>query len=210
MARQNRVTPEGAIIADPARGLFTGNRGILHDAAGHVLVPWRHKAWICCAIEFKGWRRKVMSPGTWTELFFLDEATALAAGHRPCALCRRSDYNRFRQAWVAAGLGRDLHAKDMDDILHKARIGPERRAKRCHVALSDSLPDGTFLRLSDGAAMVWGQSLLPWTPAGYDAPLPRPAGLAVTVLTPAPAVAVLGAGYRPALHPSAQVMSQLR
>lgn len=210
MARQNRVTPEGAIIADPARGLYTGNRGILHGAAGQILAPWRHKAWICCAIDFKGWRRKVMSPGTWTELFFLDEATALSAGHRPCALCRRADYVRFRQAWAAAGLDRDPRAKDMDDRLHRARIGPDRRAKRSHAALSDSLPDGTFLRLSDGPAMIWGQGLLPWTPAGYGAPLPRPAGQAVTVLTPAPIVAVLGAGYLPCLHPSAQAMSHLR
>ena len=141
MARQNRVTPEGTIIADPARGLYMGNRGILHDGAGRIIAPYRHKAWICCVTEFRGWWREVMTPGNYTELFFLDEATALAAGHRPCALCRREAYNRFRTAWISAGLGEDPRAPEMDRVLHGARVSPRRRDKVTSSAPMSDLPD---------------------------------------------------------------------
>ena len=202
MARANRVTPEGAIVADPARGLFTGNRGILCDEAGAMRWPWRHKAWICCVLSWKGNRQPLEDAHRWTPLFFLDEAVALAAGHRPCAECRRAEYNRFRAAWGAA-FGATPSAKEIDAALHEARIIPRLRAQRTHEADLTDLPYGTFIHLQGRPALLLGDSLLPWSPTGYAPPAPRPASGRVTVLTPAPTVATLRTGYRPALHASA-------
>jgi hypothetical protein len=199
MPLQNRVLPTGEIVADPGRGLFTGNRGILHDEDRSLgRARWRHPHWIVCALEFKGWRRVPMSPGTWTELFFLDEAVALASGHRPCALCRREAYLRWCAAWAAAGLA-GQSADDMDRVLHAARIGPHRRQA---LYLDDDPPPGAFVALP-APHLVLGDRLLPFTPSGYGAPVARPGG-PLTVMTPAPTVAVLRAGYRPVLHPTAQ------
>ncbi len=206
MPLMNRVTPEGGIIVDPARGLFTGNRGILCDEAGVRRREWRNHAWICCVLHWRDQRQPLSSSRTWTPLFFLDEAVALAAGHRPCAECRREAYQRFRAAWGrAAGTSAPL-ARDMDRALHDARILRRTGTGATCRAGIDSLPDFTFLRTGVGPAMVLGARLLPWTPAGYGAALPRPgAGGAVEVLTPGPTVAVLRAGYRPVLHPSARI-----
>lgn len=201
MALANRVTPEGRLIADPARGMFTGNRGILCDEDGRLRTPFRNRAWITCVLEWKGNRQPLCSAHRWTPLFFLDEATALAAGHRPCATCRRADYNRFRDAWSASGF--IPSAKAMDAALHKARVTPRLRTQITHAADIATLPDGAFIRWRQGPALVEGGRLLPWTPAGYLAAETRPASGPVTVLTPAPTIAVLSAGYRPALHPSA-------
>ena len=203
MARANRVTPEGGIIADPARGMFTGNRGILCDEGGQMRWPWRHKAWICCVLSWKGNRQPLDDAHRWTPLFFLDEAVALAAGHRPCATCRRADYNRFRAAWAVA-TGAVPSAKAMDAALHRARVFPRLRSKRTCEADLAALPEGSFIRWRDGPALVLGDRLLPWTPSGYGPAVPRPSTGPVTVLTPAPTVAVLKAGYRPTLHPSAR------
>lgn len=201
MTLQNRVLPTQEIVADPARGTLTGNRGILHrDDRRLGRARWTHKAWICCTLDWKGVRRQVMTGRTWTELFFLDEAVALAAGHRPCALCRRAAYTAFRDAWTAAHGARAL-AREIDDILHAARVTPDRRQQR-HTAPATDLPDGSFL-LHDGAPhLVMGDGIHPFTPAGYAPPLRRPEG-PVTVLTPAPTIRVLAAGYRPQLHQSA-------
>ncbi|MBI1217841.1 MAG: hypothetical protein GC186_04765 [Rhodobacteraceae bacterium] len=201
MARQNRVTPEGEIVADPARGLFMGNRGCLHDDAGRIgTARWRHPHWVTCVLAFKGRRRPIMAPRRYTELFFLDEAVALAAGHRPCAECRRADYLRYRAAFASA----PLSAPEMDRILHPARV-TRGRAQVTYSALVDDLPSGTFLRLPDGAAplLLTDNGLLPYTPSGYGAALPRPSQATVTVLTPAPTVLALRHGYRPVLHPTA-------
>jgi hypothetical protein len=208
--RQNRVLPTGEIVADPARGLFTGNRGCLHDDQGRIgRARWRHPHWITCALDYKGWRRQLMQPGRWTELFFLDEAVALAAGHRPCALCRRAAYDAWRRAWAAAGLpGRK--ADEMDRVLHAARVGRDRQQI---LHQDDALPTGAFVALSDphlvpdpnllpDPHLVVGGHLFPYTPGGYGAPVPRPDG-ALTVLTPVPTMAVLRAGFQPVLHPSA-------
>src|SRR5882724_5797396 len=148
MPLQNRVTPTGAIIATPHRGLFTGNRGIIHDPATKTLLKkrWSNPAWITCVCEFRGWRRKVMGGRSWTELFFLDEATAFAAGHRPCFFCRREDANRFRAAW-ATGQGVKIpRASDMDSVLHGERL--ERRKKRLHPLPMPvkQLPDGAMVQ----------------------------------------------------------------
>jgi hypothetical protein len=193
MPLRNRVTPLGELIADPSRGLVYGNRGCLHDAHGQIRQRWATKRWIACRLEFRGRRRHpLLQPGRFTELFFLDEATAFAAGHRPCALCRREDYNRFLALVGASG------ADEIDARLHEERTGPRPTA-------DGDLPDGTFV-LADGAAwLVTGGRLRRWTPGGYTdtRPLERSA-----LVTPPTLVDVLRAGWSstavPLLHPSFQ------
>jgi hypothetical protein len=203
---QNRVTPLGELIADPGRGLVYGNRGCLHDGAGRIRRRYNGKRWIACRLQFRGWhRRPLLQPGRFTELFFLDEATALAAGHRPCALCRREDYARLVSIW------RELHpgqagADAIDAQLHTERVAPGNRTQLHHDAPLDGLPDGTFV-LWDGAAyLVLGSRLLRWTAAGYVAHSPRPARRQVQLITPPSLVALLRGGWQPLvpfLHPSA-------
>ena len=198
MPLQNTVTPGGEIIADPARGTLMGNRGILHDAQQRLgRVRWRHPNWICCLLAFKGRRREVMTPHRYTELFFLDEATALAAGHRPCCECRREDFRRFQAAWRRA-LGPDASAGAIDRALHRARVEPRTRRQIRFEAALDDLPDGTFVLLPDAPSplLVQGEWLHPWHPGGYRPPRERGSGRA-TVLTPVPVIAVLRAGYQP-------------
>jgi hypothetical protein len=204
MALRNRVGPDAEIVSNPGRGLFMGNRGILHDRQGRLVRPFASKAWICCVLSFKN--RLPPDPlvkhGTYTRLFFLDEAVALSAGHRPCAECRRDDYNRFRAAWDAAGLSADKRAPAIDGCLHDARIEPLSRKKRVIVTEIASLPDGAFVAADAGACLVRGGSLFPFSPGGYGTALPRPSKGTVTVLTPAPILAVLHEGYVPVVHPS--------
>ena len=205
MPLQNRVTPFGEIVADPARGLFTGNRGCLCDEAGKLARRrWRLKAWITCQLSYKDWWRPVMQPGVWTELFFLDEATALAAGHRPCALCRRPEYNRYREAWTRArGLAAPPKATEMDFHLHRERTRCGGAKVTFRARLSD-LPDGTMVCPQDtkeDPMLVHGGRLLVWTPGGYVSLRDGGDGL-LDVLTPKSSVAVLEAGYRPVLHAS--------
>ena len=198
MPLQNRVAPTGEFLAVAARGAMMGNRGVLHDAARRLgRARWRHRRWVCCVLAFRGRRRAVMAPRRYTELFFLDEATALAAGHRPCAECRRADYTRFLSLWRAA-VGPAAGADAMDAALHPARTARERP-----VAAVAALPDGA-MALIDGAAHLVAQGRMwPWAPEGYGAPRAAPPGLRAPVLTPAPTVAVLAAGYRPAIAPCA-------
>jgi hypothetical protein len=144
-----------------------------------------------------------MTPGLYTELFFLDEATSLAAGHRPCAECRRERFNAFRTAWSKASGTQPLGAGEIDDRLHAERVGPD-RSKRTFLAVLDTLPDGVFVMLDDDAFLVLGESLLRWSPAGYMERRPRPTGLDVTVLTPPSAVAAIRAGYVQEIHASAR------
>ena len=202
MPYRNRVAPTGEIEADPARGLLTGNRGVLHDARQRLgAARWRHPHWIACALTYKDWRRPIMAPGRWTELFFLDEAVALAAGHRPCALCRRADFRRFLAAWEAA-FGARARVPEIDAALHRARVEARTRRQVTHRVALEDLPDGAFVRCDGQPHLVLGERLLRWTHAGYDRELPRGKGV-VEVLTPAPLVAVLASGYAPLLHPSA-------
>jgi hypothetical protein len=201
---QNRVTPLGELVAVRARGLVYGNRGCLHDEDGRIRRRYNGKRWIACRLEFRGWQRgRLMQPGRFTELFFLDEATAFAAGHRPCALCRRSDYTRFVAIW------RELHpgqvgADAIDAQLHAERVGT--RGQLHHEAPLDELPDGSYV-LHDGVPhVVVGRELLQWTASGYVDRKPRPVGRHAVVVTPPSLVAVLRAGWRPLvplLHPSA-------
>ncbi len=205
MPLQNRVDPFGNLFATPARGLFFGNRGGRFHRDDRTLGTRRYvsRAWICCLLEFKGRHRHVWAAG-YTELFFLDEVTALAAGHRPCFECRRTDARAFAAAFARGlDLPSPLRAGEMDRLLHAERL--DGRAKRRHRMAVDNLPDGAFLVLPDDrrAHVVRGPHLLPWTPAGYGAPLRRPAGLTVDVLTPPAIVAALSSDYRPRWHASA-------
>jgi hypothetical protein len=205
MPLRNRVTPLSELIADPARGLVYGNRGCLHDDAGDIRRRYATRRWIACRLQFKGWlRRPLLAPGKFTELFFLDEATAFAAGHRPCALCRREDYVRFTEIW------HDLHpgqrgADAIDEQLQAERFDPKARTQRHHEAPIDDLPDGAFV-LRDGEPwLVRDAELLRWSPGGYDGRVERPAQGAATVITPPSLLAVLRTGWRgavPLLHPS--------
>jgi hypothetical protein len=206
MPLQNRVTPLGELIANPGRGLVYGNRGCLHDEHGHIRRWYSGKRWIACRLEFRGWRRTpLLQPGRFTELFFLDEATAFAAGHRPCALCRREDYDRLVAIW------RRLHpdqigADAIDAQLHAERVDPRTRAQLRHEAPIDDLPDGAFVLHDDVPQLVLGGSLLRWTARGYADRKPRPAAQRVVVITPPSLIAVLQAGWSPLVpfvHPSA-------
>jgi hypothetical protein len=204
MPLQNRVTPLGELVADPARGLVYGNRGCLHDAHGRIRRHYQVKRWIACRLEFRARRRSpLMRPGRFTELFFLDEATALAAGHRPCAECRREDYDRFAARWVE--LHGESGAETIDTRLHEERWDSPARTRRLHTARLDELPDGAFV-LHDGVPkLVRNDELLTWTPGGYTQREPRPGGDA-TLLTPPSLVKLLRTGWEsgvPVFHPTA-------
>jgi hypothetical protein len=204
MPLPNRVGPFGELVADPARGMFLGNRGgrFHRDDRSIGRRRWASRAWICCRLEFKGRHRTVWGKG-YTELFFLDEPTALAAGHRPCFECRRADAVAFAAAFAqTTGRTAPPRAADMDLRLHAERL--DGRAKRTHRLAIDDLPDGAFVSfVGQGACAVRGASLLPWAPAGYAAPRPRPRRIVVDVLTPPATLAVLSAGYGPQWHASA-------
>jgi hypothetical protein len=206
VARRNRVTPLGELVADPARGLVYGNRGCLHDDAGQIRRRYAGRRWIACRLRFRGWHRApLQAPGRFTELFFLDEATAMAAGHRACALCRRTDYDRLVALWRTLHPGQ-TGADAMDLQLHGERVAPGTRAQRHHEAALDDLPDAAFV-LRDGAPwLVRRAELLAWTPAGYGKRIARPAGEHAVVITPPSLVEVLRSGWEgavPLLHPSA-------
>jgi hypothetical protein len=204
MPRQNRVTPLSELIATPERGLVYGNRGCLHDEQGRIRRRYAVRRWIACRLEFRGWHRApLMQPGRFTELFFLDEATAFAAGHRPCALCRREDYDRFNALWAG-----ERGADAIDLKLHGERLA--NGVQRHHRARFGELPDGAFV-LHDGEPwLVLGAERLRWTPGGYAERARRPAGQA-TVITPPSLVTVLQRGWRgevPLLHPSAAILTE--
>ena len=199
MSLQNRVTPLGELVADPARGRVYGNRGCLHDAGGRIRRRFDGRRWIACRLEFRGWQRgPLMRPGRFTELFFLDEATALAAGHRPCALCRRADYDRC--AALLGGGGADA----IDARLHAERIGPEGR--RLHDTRFAGLPDGALVLLDDAPWLVLGDALLRWSPAGYTERRMRPDGTARLVTPPSLLDWLLAEGEPlvPRVHPSSR------
>ena len=202
MPRRNRVTPYGELVAVPDRGMFWGNRGVLHDAQGRLVRYSRGRAWAICVLDYKGRRRTQWAPGRLTELFFLDEATGLAAGHRPCGECRYRDYQAFKRAWAAAHGGGAPGVQAIDARLHADRLaGPG--ARRTYAAPLGGLPDGVLVEVDGAPRLVFCGGLLAWTPGGYrDRQAAGPAST-VTVITPRATVATLAAGYRPVLHPSA-------
>jgi hypothetical protein len=200
---QNRVTPFGEILALPQRGLLLGNRGIIHDPATRTLLKrrWSSKAWIICLCEFRGVRRRVMSRRSWTELFFLDEATALAAGHRPCYFCRRDQAKAYADAWSRALGGARPSARAIDARLHAERIEGGRKKIHPLRQSPDQLPDGAMIVVSGKPYVVARGRALRWTMSGYEAP--RRFASADGLLTPPASLAVLSAGYACSLHPSA-------
>jgi hypothetical protein len=204
MPLQNRVTPTGDIIATVHRGMFTGNRGIIHDPATKTLLRkrWASAAWLTCVCEFRGRRRQVMGGRSWTELFFLDETTAFAAGHRPCFFCRRDDANRFRAAWEEGNRVANVLARDIDAVLHRERL--DRGKKRLHPLPlpPEQLPDGTMVQQGGQSFLIAQGRAFLWSPAGY-----RETEAAIEnamLLTPPSTLRAFAAGYRPVLHPSAQ------
>jgi hypothetical protein len=209
MPLQNRVTPFGAIIAVPQRGTLMGNRGGRIHTPDKALTRrrWASRRWIACVLEFRGRRREVMAPDRYTELFFLDEATALAAGHRPCRECRRADHERFREAWLrgnaALGLPPDVSVDKIDRVLHAERVGPG-GAKVTFACRPDDLPDGVFVARGDAALLVAGGALWEWSPGGYAGPLPLHRAAEAAVLTPRSIVRAIQSGYTPTVHPSAR------
>lgn len=196
MPAPNRVTPRSEIVAVAARGLFMGNRGCLHRA-GRLVRTHAGRRWITCETSFRGRRVPQWAEGRYTVLFFHDEAVALAAGHRPCAECRRARYLDYRERWAAALGGASPSADALDAHLHRERWADG--AQRTSTAPWASLPPGAFAAVDDGPVLVLGDRLLPWTPGGYGPPVRRPAGGRAVVLTPPASVAVLRAGYEPVL-----------
>ncbi|MBC7927048.1 MAG: hypothetical protein H7039_15475 [Bryobacteraceae bacterium] len=205
MPLQNRVDPRGAIIRSGARGNLMGNRGgVIHDEKQTIVRSFKGQRWITCLLDFKGRRRTVMTPGLYTELFFLDEAVALAAGHRPCAECRRERFNNFKEAWLRGASGEarvPLLAPEIDAELHRARVDSLGR-KVTYQARLNTLPDGCFVQVGGLCFAVWNDALLLWSPEGYIEKSMRPGSLVVTVLTPAPTVHCIRLGYKPVLHES--------
>lgn len=211
MPLRNRVSPFSKVIADPARGTLMGSRGRLHEAGRGVVHAYRGSNWILCRLQFNGRRRQLMAPGQYTELFFLDEATGLAAGHRPCGECQKARYLHFKQCWAAGNLGVALSpgplARVMDAALHADRLdGRGRRSRqRTHVSALADLPAGVMVVLpgDETPMLVTPGGLRAWSFAGYGPPVVTPADTPVTVLTPSSVVRAIAAGFAPELHPSA-------
>jgi len=204
---QNRVTPLGEPIATPERGLVYANRGCIHDAAGCIRHRYPTRRWIACQLEFNGRHREpLLAPGKFTELFFLDEATALAAGHRPCGECRYKDYKHLTAMWAELHPGQ-VSADAIDDRLDAERRGPGAKQRRFHEAQFGDLPDGAFVMFDAEPHLVLGSELLRWSAAGYTARRARPVGeVPATVITPPSLVALLATDRTPLVplvHPSA-------
>lgn len=205
MPRQNRVSPLGEVQAVADRGLLYGNRGCLHDEQGRIRRPYAVRRWISCRLAFRGRCRTPLDPpGRYTGLYFLDEATAFAAGHRPCAECRRADYDRFGELWRTRHPA-DRGADAMDRTLHAERWAG--RAQRRHDERYTALPDAAMVLCDSEPWLVRGEELLRWTPAGYSERIALPARGTAVVITPPALLAVLAAGWdsdQPLVHPSAQ------
>jgi hypothetical protein len=208
MPRQNRVTPFSTLIATPARGTLTGNRGCLHDEYGQIRRPYQGQRWIICLLEFKGRKRAIMQPGHYTELFFLDEATALAAGHRPCAECQRDRFNLFREFWVTGNPELTTAVRPaatvIDAVLHHERTAIDIKARGLYHPIGD-LPDGVFVAPDEQTAfLVLDHQLWQWQPDGYQRATKDISDSPVRILTPASIVRALSAGYPVNIHPSAR------
>lgn len=206
MPLQNRVNPRGIIEQSSARGTYMGNRGVLHNGKRELTRQFKTKAWIICLLEFNGRKRELMTPGRYTELFFLDEVTAFAAGHRPCAECRRKRYNEFRDAWQAAnawnGAGK-VRAAELDQILHEERIADNRKIT-WKAPLKD-LPHGAMVLIDNAAYAISENGLLAWNASGYRKAVNNRLPETVEVLTPSSVVKTFSRGFRPVFHHTAEV-----
>lgn len=205
MPLQNRVDPYGRLQAVAARGAWMGNRGVLHDAAKQIVAAWRTQRWITCELSFKGRRRDVFAPNRYSELFFVDEATSLAAGHRPCAECRRSRFKEFRAAWDSGRGDREASrhpsADEIDRVLHSERV-QRGGGKSTYEAVSSSLPSGVLMEHEGRVYLQWAGGVRPWSFAGYG-PSTAMSPAEVRVLTPRSIVRAIEAGFVPQVHESA-------
>ncbi len=206
MPLQNRISPFSTLTATPERGAWTGNRGIIHNTNQEIVRNYAVKYWITCVLEYKNFQRKVMTPNRWTELFFLDEATAFSAGHRPCGFCRNADFKRFKNLWLLAnseryGLAGNVKMDVIDHLIHLERLDKKGTQKTFKASLS-TLPDGTFISLHDSVeAYLWfQQNLYQWSFSGYSKVLEFERNQEVNVLTPFSYVEVFRAGYLPQIH----------
>lgn len=205
MPRNNRVNPFGDLIATEARGDLMGNRGCLHNDRGQITKQLARIEWITCLISYNGRTRQLMSPGQYTELFFLDEATALAAGQRPCGTCQRERLKEFKTKWCEAVAGRPATLKEIDQQLHRERLGAGTSLKFT-LASTAGLADGSFVvheSNSQSAMLLWRKHLLTWAVEGYGGPI-KPMLGRYALITPPSIIRLLAAGYRPAVHPSAK------
>lgn len=200
---QNRVNPFGELIKTPARGSLMGNRGVIHNDHGEIKQPYKLKAWITCLLEFKGRKFTIMAPQRWTALFFLDEATAFAAGHRPCNECRRDDFRKFKSLWIKGnpeyGFTMKTKIAEIDAALHNERINSNREKITFEMNISE-IPDGTFVSVNSTAFLLFQSSLYEWTPHGYKNATPLPSFSRLTVLTPKSIVRMFAAGYVPVVQ----------
>jgi hypothetical protein len=206
MPLQNRVDPWGRLHAVSSKGSLLGNRGILHNANREIIAPWKHKAWVTCALTFGNRRREIFSKGSYSELFFLDEATALAAGHRPCAECRRDRFNEFKSAWLTGNsealTGKKQSITEIDRIMHAERAVAG-GGKRTYQAELGTLPSGVIVCIDDHAYLLWGQQLLLWSFDGYHAStIEAVSAQMATVLTPRSVVNAITKGFEPRVHGS--------
>ena len=206
MPLQNRVNPNGELKAVKSRGAFLGNRGIIHNDEKEIIAPFKIKGWVTCQLEFKGRKRELMAKGRYTELFFLDEATALSAGHRPCGECQRKRYQEFKKIWLNINnAGISISAKEMDKRIHQNRINAEKRQHTFQANLSE-LPIGTFFEYASEAIVVYKENCyLIWSFDGYQKKIELPQNLIVTVLTPQTFVKMFDHGYVPNFHSSASL-----
>lgn len=206
MPLQNRVDPYGELQAVEARGALMGNRGILHNAGKQIIAAWRSPRWITCTLDFKGRRREVFAPHRYSELFFLDEATSLAAGHRPCAECRRNRFKEFCAAWAAGNAdsvaSQPLSADKIDRVLQSERVR-HGGGKKTYEAAPSSLPAGAIVEHEGRPYLVWAGRLRPWSFAGYGPAAGVLPAAEVTVLTPKSIVQAIRAGFVPHVHESA-------
>jgi hypothetical protein len=197
---QNRVDPFGNLIKTKARGAWMGNRGLLHNSDQQIIRPFKLNAWITCVLEFKDRKRPVMAPDRYTELFFLDEATSFAAGHRPCAECRRYDFNLFKSSWLLGnaeyGFNKKTPIQKIDQVLHKERIGLD-KSKIIFREISDRIPNGSFVSIHNEAYLVFNQEIFRWTPSGYEKGIALPNKTGLDVLTPKSIINAFNAGYEP-------------
>jgi hypothetical protein len=196
---QNRVDPLGRFIKTSARGSWMGNRGVIHKHK-QITKMFKHKAWITCTLEFKGRKRTVMTPGRWTELFFLDEATAFSAGHRPCFECRKDDAQRFKSCWIKGNPTHDFSMttsiNKIDEIIHGERIDNEKN-KVIHQRISSDIPEGTFILMNNDPYVFTKGRLYRWTAFGYTDSIAVPEASILTILTPHSVVNAFRAGYVP-------------